>query len=48
MAPANEYTFLSSSLVREVARLGGDVSGFVPAAVLDALAERLGTRVTGG
>jgi pantetheine-phosphate adenylyltransferase len=30
MAPASSYTFLSSSLVREVARLGGDVSDFVP------------------
>jgi pantetheine-phosphate adenylyltransferase len=34
MAPASNFTFLSSSLVREVARLGGDVSGFVPAPVL--------------
>lgn len=34
MAPASHYTFLSSSLVREVARLGGDVSDFVPAPVL--------------
>ena len=29
--------FISSSLVREIARLGGDVSGFVPSAVLEAL-----------
>lgn len=29
LTPAEEYAFLSSSLVREVARLGGDVSGFV-------------------
>ena len=48
MAPAKEYTFLSSSLVREVARLGGDVSGFVPPAVLEALVDRLGPRVAGG
>ncbi len=48
MAPANEYTFLSSSLVREVARLGGDVSGFVPPLVLDALVGRLGPHVAGG
>jgi len=29
MAPDNSHTFLSSSLVREVGRLGGDVSAFV-------------------
>ncbi|MGI9038959.1 MAG: pantetheine-phosphate adenylyltransferase [Gemmatimonadota bacterium] len=42
MAPASNYTFLSSSLVREVAALGGDVSPYVPRAVLDRLAERYG------
>jgi pantetheine-phosphate adenylyltransferase len=30
LTPAEQYSFISSSLVREVARLGGDVSGFVP------------------
>jgi pantetheine-phosphate adenylyltransferase len=34
LTPAEQYSFISSSLVREVARLGGDVSGFVPQAVL--------------
>lgn len=29
LTPAEQYSFLSSSLVREVARLGGDVSQFV-------------------
>jgi pantetheine-phosphate adenylyltransferase len=47
MAPASNYTFLSSSLVREVARLGGDVSGFVPAQVLRELARVYGSTVTG-
>ena len=47
MAPANQYTFLSSSLVREVARLGGRVAGFVPPIVLDALIERVGASVAG-
>jgi pantetheine-phosphate adenylyltransferase len=47
MAPASNYTFLSSSLVREVARLGGDVSGFVPAPVLRELAKVYGAAVTG-
>ncbi|MEZ5439035.1 MAG: pantetheine-phosphate adenylyltransferase [Lysobacteraceae bacterium] len=37
LTPAEQYSFISSSLVREIARLGGDVSGFVPPAVLDAL-----------
>ncbi|MCC3278922.1 pantetheine-phosphate adenylyltransferase [Arthrobacter sp. zg-Y40] len=31
------YTHLSSSLIKEVAALGGDISGFVPAAVLKRL-----------
>ena len=35
------YSFLSSSLVKEVATYGGDVSGLVPEAVGRALAERL-------
>lgn len=47
MAPASNYTFLSSSLVREVARLGGDVSGFVPAPVLRELARVYGAEVMG-
>lgn len=37
LTPADQYGFISSSLVREVSRLGGDVSGFVPAAVVRAL-----------
>jgi pantetheine-phosphate adenylyltransferase len=36
------WSFLSSSLVREVARFGGDVSGLVPPFVVERLAERLG------
>jgi pantetheine-phosphate adenylyltransferase len=35
------YSFLSSSLVKEVAAYGGDVSGLVPAAVLDRLRDKL-------
>ncbi|MEU6090245.1 pantetheine-phosphate adenylyltransferase [Streptomyces sp. NPDC047085] len=35
------YSFLSSSLVKEVAAWGGDVSHLVPPQVLDALNERL-------
>ncbi len=33
LTPQEEYTFLSSRIVKEVARLGGDVSPFVPAHV---------------
>ena len=35
------YSFLSSSLVREVATFGGDISGLVPPAVIHALAAKL-------
>ena len=35
------YAFLSSSLVKEFAKYGGDVSGLVPEPVLDALLSRL-------
>jgi len=37
LTPAEQYGFISSSLVREIARLGGDVAGFVPPAVAAAL-----------
>lgn len=41
---SEEYTFLSSRLVKEVAGLGGDVSGLVPPAVAEALARAFGHR----
>jgi len=37
MTPAENLNFLSSTLVREIARLGGDVSEFVPSNVVAAL-----------
>jgi pantetheine-phosphate adenylyltransferase len=40
MATKPAYSFLSSSLVREIARYGGDVSNLVPAGVLKRLAEK--------
>ena len=41
--PTNpEWSYLSSSLVREVARLGGEYRGLVPEHVAAALEERLG------
>jgi len=42
MMPKDTYTFLSSRIVKEIARLGGDVSAFVPDHVRSALAEKLG------
>ncbi len=40
LTPAEQHSFISSTLVREVAALGGDVSEFVPQAVQDALKTR--------
>ena len=40
LTPSEQFSFISSSLVREVARLGGDVSEFVPANVQSALAAK--------
>jgi len=40
LAPAVEHAFLASSLVREVAALGGDVAGLVPPNVAAALATK--------
>jgi len=40
IAAAQEYTFLSSSIVREIARLQGDVSEFVHPIVIEAFARR--------
>lgn len=40
MATKPAYSFLSSSLVREIARYGGDVSNLVPARVLEKLSEK--------
>lgn len=37
MMPAEKYMYIASSLVREIAALGGDVSGFVPPVVVEAL-----------
>jgi pantetheine-phosphate adenylyltransferase len=41
LVPHEGYTYLNSSIVREVARLGGDVSGFVPASVRRRLTKKL-------
>lgn len=39
LTPAEQYSFISSSLVKEIARLGGDVAEFVHPKVLEALAD---------
>lgn len=40
LTPDEQYSFISSSLIRQIASLGGDVSEFVHPAVLTALRER--------
>ena len=40
LTPKEEYTFLSSRIVKEVGRLGGDVTSFVPALVAQRLKEK--------
>ena len=40
MMPAEQYTYLSSRLIKEVFSLGGDVRGLVPAAVERAMHEK--------
>jgi pantetheine-phosphate adenylyltransferase len=42
LMPSQQYTYLNSTLVKEVARLGGNVSGLVPKPVLAALRAKLG------
>ena len=40
LTPSADLSYISSSLVREIAGLGGDVSGFVPGDVAEALKQR--------
>lgn len=40
MMPKDTYTYLSSRMIKEIARLGGDVSAFVPSHVQVALEKR--------
>jgi pantetheine-phosphate adenylyltransferase len=40
LMPKEDYTYLSSRLVKEIARLGGDVSKFVPADVAKSLRQK--------
>jgi pantetheine-phosphate adenylyltransferase len=42
VATSPEWSFLSSSLLKEVARFGGDIEPFVPRFVMDRVLEKLG------
>lgn len=42
MMPNEEYTFLSSRMVKEIAKLGGNIAPFVPPHVVTALRKKLG------
>jgi pantetheine-phosphate adenylyltransferase len=41
LTPAEEYMFISATMVREIARLGGDVSKFVQPSVLEQLRQKI-------
>ena len=45
MMPAEQYTYLSSRLIKEVYKLGGEVKGLVPAAVEDAMRRKQSAKV---
>jgi pantetheine-phosphate adenylyltransferase len=45
---SSRHSFISSSLIREVAALGGDVNGLVPDHVREALLEKVATRTAAG
>lgn len=40
LTPAQNYSFISSTMIREVAKLGGDVTKFVPSCVTQAFAQK--------
>ena len=40
LMPAEKYTYLSSRIVKEISRLGGNVDAFVPASVAQALRKK--------
>lgn len=41
LTPSQNYSFISSTMIREIAKLGGDVSKFVPSCVAEAFAKKL-------
>jgi pantetheine-phosphate adenylyltransferase len=44
MMPAEQYSYLSSRIVREIAKLGGPLTGLVPAMVEERVRERIASR----
>ncbi len=42
LTPAQNYSFISSTMIREIAKLGGDVNKFVPPCVAEAFTKKLG------
>jgi len=44
LMPKEEYTYLSSRIVKEIARLGGDISAFVPRLVAEALTQHFAAK----
>ncbi len=47
LMPREDYTYLSSRIVKEIAELGGNVSAFVPEAVAASLKEKVGLKPSG-
>jgi len=47
LMPSQQYVYLNATLVKEVARFGGRVTGLVPGSVERLLREKLGTRPSG-
>ena len=41
LTPSQNYSFISSTMIREIAKLGGDVTKFVPPCVSEAFIEKL-------
>lgn len=48
LMPREEYSFLSSRMIKEVMRLGGDIGGLVPPTVEERLREKFMSPVMGG
>jgi len=46
LTPSEQYTFISATIIREIARFGGDVSSFVHPIVLDRLTAKVAGRKT--
>jgi len=46
LTPSEQYLFMSATIVREIARFGGDVSSFVAPSVAARLAAKFGTKLS--